>query len=128
MKSKIPADLLKLKRQFDQWRKTRVGRSRIPQHLRLAAIAMLDQCSASMISRVCGIHFHTLQRAASAKKPAASSPPFFPLSQALFPDPRPAKPECRVILERPDGARLTIELPGLEADSLSALCADFLRP
>lgn len=128
MKSKIPADLLKLKRQFDQWRKTRVGRSRIPHHLRAAAVAMLDQCSPSMISRVCGIHFHSLQRAASAKKPTASPPSFFPLPQALFPDPRPARAECRLILERPDGARLTIELPGLEADSLSALCSDFLRP
>lgn len=132
MKSKIPSDLLKLKRQFDRWRKTRIGRSRIPDHLRVAAIGMLDRCSASTISRVCGIHFHTLQKAAAPKtvpaNPAISSPPFFALPQALFPDPRPARAECRLVLERPDGAKLTIDLPVLDADSISSLCSDFLRP
>jgi hypothetical protein len=34
---------------------------------------------------------------------------------------------CRLQIERPDGARLTLTLPSLDLASISRLCADFLR-
>jgi hypothetical protein len=34
---------------------------------------------------------------------------------------------CRLQLERPDGARISLTLPSLDAAALHALCADFLR-
>jgi len=34
---------------------------------------------------------------------------------------------CRLQLERPDGSRLTLTLPGLDTSIINSLCADFLR-
>jgi hypothetical protein len=43
MKSAIPSDLLKLKKRFEAWRKTRDKRSKTPDRLLKAAAALLDR-------------------------------------------------------------------------------------
>jgi hypothetical protein len=35
--------------------------------------------------------------------------------------------DCRLLLERPDGARLTLTLPALDLASINQLIVDFLR-
>jgi hypothetical protein len=136
MKSAIPSDLLKLKKRFEAWRKTRAKRSKTPDHLLKAAAALLDNYSASMVCRVCGINLRTLQRRSSSKastrRSAPPDPDFFPLA-LTFPQPdvssspRQAQTDCRLLLERPDGARLSIFLPSLTEASISTLCFSFLR-
>lgn len=136
MKAAVPSDLLKLKAQFEAWRKTRLKQGPIPDHLRQAAIALLNCCSASMICRVLKLHPRTLQspvaEQARPKAPAKSAPAFFPLPTALaqvdlFSASDLPRSDCRLLLERPDGSRLTILLPALDPASLSTLCADFLH-
>ena len=136
MNSALPSDLLKLKAQFEHWRKTRSTRSRIPAHLRQAAIEMLYRHSASAICRACRLHPRTLKPPADSKPRArkfttATTQVFFPLpaAQASPPVswPHPNQADCRLVLERPDGARLTLALPQLDAASLKALCSNFLR-
>jgi hypothetical protein len=136
MKSAIPSDLLKLKKRFEAWRKTRAKRSKTPDHLLQAAVALLDNYSASMVCRVCGINLRTLRRRSSSNsspRPSATpAPDFFPLSLTLpqpevSSSPRQAQADCRLLLERPDGARLSIFLPGLTEASISTLCSNFLR-
>ena len=135
MKASISPALLKLKAQFVTWRKTRAGvRGRIPEPLRQAALALLDHHPASLICRVCQIHPRTLQDRRAPGKQACPMPDFFPLPppsssppQALLPPDSPAHTTYRVVIERPDGARLTISLPSLDPTSLSTFCADFLR-
>ncbi len=62
MKTSISPALLKLKARFETWRSTRASiRTRTPEHLRQAALALLDQHPASLICRVCRIHPRTLQ-------------------------------------------------------------------
>ena len=51
MKSAIPSDLLKLKKRFEAWRKTRAKRSKTPDHLLKAAVALLYHYSAPMPSK-----------------------------------------------------------------------------
>ena len=136
MKSAIPSDLLKLKKRFEAWRKTRAKRSKTPDHLLKAAAALLDHYSASMVCRVCGINLRALQRQSSSNSSPRSSaihaPDFFPLSLTLpqldiSSSPRQAQTDCQLLLERPDGARLSIFLPSLTEASISTLCSDFLR-
>ena len=136
MKSAIPSDLLKLQKRFESWRKTRAKRSKTPDRLLKAAAALLDHYSASMVCRVCGINLRTLRRRSSSKastrRSATPASNFFPLSLTLpQPDvsssPRQARNDCRVLLERPDGARLSIFLPSLTEASIYALCSSFLR-
>src|SRR5215510_15990586 len=87
MKSAILSDLLKLKKRFEAWRKTRAKRSKTPDRLLKAAAALLDQYSASMVCRVCGINLRTLRRRSSSKastrRSATPAPDFFPLSLTL---------------------------------------------
>lgn len=136
MKSAIPSDLLNLKARFEAWRKTRAKRSKTPDHLLKAAAALLDNYSASMVCRICGINLRTLRRHSSSnsspRRSATPAPDFFPLSLTLpQPEvsfsPRQAQTDCRVLLERPDGARLSIFLPSLTEASISTLCSNFLR-
>ena len=136
MNSAIPSDLHNLKKRFEAWRKTRAKRSKTPDHLLKAAAALLDHYSASMVCRVCGINLRTLRRRSSSKastrRSALPDPDFFPLSLTLpQPDvsssPRQAQTDCRLLLERPDGARLSIFLPSLTEASIYALCSSFLR-
>jgi len=114
MKSAIPPDLLKLKKRFEAWRKSRAKRSKTPDHLLKAAAALLDNYSASMVCRVCGINLRTLrQRSCSNASPHRSpvpAPEFFPLSLTLSQpevssSPPQVQTDCRLLLERPDGAR-----------------------
>lgn len=136
MKAALPSELLKLKAQFEAWRKNRAKQGPIPDHLRQAAIALLDRCSASMICRVLRLHPRTLQTPVASKArrqaPANTSPDFFPLPTPLpqvdlYSPIGAARSDCRLLLERPDGSRLTILLPALDSASLSTLCADFLH-
>src|SRR5215475_11268112 len=87
MKSAIPSDLLKLKKRFEDWRKTRAKRSKTPDHLLKAAVALLDHYSASMVCRVCGINLRTFRRQSSShsspRRSAIRAPDFFPLSLTL---------------------------------------------
>jgi hypothetical protein len=134
MKTSISPALLKLKARFETWRRTRASiRTRTPEHLRQAALALLDQHPASLICRVCRIHPRTLQAPRVPQKRTKSMPAFFPLP-LLSPAPQgpiPSHSETetlyRVVIERPDGAKLTICLPSFDPAALSAFCADFLR-
>lgn len=136
MNTAIPSDLLKLKAQFEPWRKTRSTRSRSPAHLRQAAIDLLDRYSASAICRACRLQPHTLQPPALSKSrarpaPTTRVPAFFPLPppEAISPAslPQLAQAACRLVLERPDGTRLTRAVPQLDATARATLCSNFLR-
>jgi hypothetical protein len=135
MKSAIPSDLLKLKKRFEAWRKTRAKRSKTPDRLLKAAAALLDHYSASMVCRVCGINLRTLRRRSSSKASTRRPPPdpdFFPISITIaqpevYSSFQPSQTNCRLLLERPDGAKLSIFLQSLTEASISTLCSSFLR-
>lgn len=126
MRTSLPADLLELKAQFDYWRQTRTSRRvPIPEPLRQAAQALLARHTASHICRVCHLHPRILREKVMTTtnrsvKAADTAPTFYPLPSLPTAD-------CRLLLERTDGARLSLVLPGLDAASPSALCASFLR-
>lgn len=129
----MPADLLDLKTQFEAWRQTRKARDPIPQELRQAAIKLLDHYAASTICHACRLHPRTLQtsfkpksaRAVAEAKPPEKERAFF---QLPVPSPLPqSATECRVVIERSDGSRLTLSLHSPDAATLTTLCSDFLR-
>ena len=141
MDNSLPADLAKLQQQFEHWRNTRATRSPIPKDLLQAARALLKRYSTSMVCRACRLHPNSLRKPAAlntrsttprqaASKSAALAPPAFyslPTAASLPEPPLPPNSDCRLVLERPDGARLTLSLHRLDAASLSNLCSDFLR-
>lgn len=143
MYDSLPDDLLKLQARFEHWRNTRKTRSPIPEDLLQAARALLNRYSVSMICRVCRLHTASLRTRTKpdstsvkpdrpAHKAASTSrtafyclPPAVPLPES--PVPTPATENCRLVLERTDGTRMTLVLPQLDGAALSNLCSNFLR-
>lgn len=138
MDNTLPADLAKLQQQFEHWRSTRTTRSPIPQYLLQAARTLLDRYSTSMVCRACRLHPSSLRKPATVnsrtartdKGVAIASPAFYSLPPAAsLPEQlvQATDSACRLMLERPDGARLTLTVPQLDVASLSTLCSNFLR-
>jgi hypothetical protein len=48
-------------------------------------------------------------------------------SPLLYQIAQPLTAGCRLLVERPDGARLALTLPSLDLASITQLCADILR-
>ncbi len=145
MTDQIPSDLLKLKIRLDAWRKKRKYlRQPIPDELRRAVLELCSRYPHSLIRRVLKLQpsrlkspdksRQTRSAATAARSRARKQPPaaFFelPISAAepkAPPAPTERSADSRLVIERVDGARLTIFLPSLDQASVSTLCADFLR-
>jgi hypothetical protein len=133
----IPAELLELKASFDQWRETRQhNREPIPDELRNAALEMGRRHPRALVRRVLKIDPGRLQEQAanSALKPNRkhARTAFYKLPTATTALPGSSAQSqstspYRLQIERPDGTRLTITIPAVDADRLHRLCADFLR-
>ena len=132
MTTPLPTDLFNLKCQFESWRKTRTKRTRTPDHLLKAAVDLLDQYPVSTICCVCRINPRTLRgrnipSKNTSKIGALPDTDFFPLSLAIPQAETQPTNDCRLLLERPDGARLSIFLPTLNGATISTLCSEFLH-
>ena len=134
----IPKELLELKSHFDQWRANRKYRGEpMPDALRRAALEMADRYPSSLLLQILNVQVWHLRRVASKRSDGAMAPKmthkaFFklpPCSQSTTADSPPASTstDCRLLLERPDGSRLTLTVPSLDVSAFNALCADFLR-
>jgi hypothetical protein len=119
---------------FEQWRATRQGRSKIPDELWQAAVALYGRYSASQLCRElrlsAGALRSRLQEAARAKP--SSRPAFVPLPSPPFSGPAPAvlvapAEEIRLVWERADGTRLHLCLPASQAAQVASLCTAFWR-
>jgi len=138
MNSPLPADLLDLKARFDHWRSIRPYiRQPIPDELRQAAQEMSQRYSPALVGRVLKLDPHRLKKPVtkparqktSLKKPQTA---FFKLpTEIILSKPEnavtPTATGCRLLLERPDGARLTLTLPSLDLTEINRLCCDFWR-
>jgi len=122
--STIPAELLELKARFDQWRETRqYKREPIPTELRKAALEMIRRHPRALIHLALKLDPWRLQGRMvkqSTCKPhrKLKQSAFFKLpTPATLPEPAvTSQNPCpyRLHLERPDGARLTINIPAAD--------------
>jgi len=136
MDSTVPADLLKLKTQLEAWRATRrYARQPIPDEFRQAAAEMAGRYSPSLVRRILKLALWRLKTPETKRPDRVHRKPqtaFFTLPPDIaFPEPRPHATSlaagCRLLVERPDGARLVLTLPSLDLASITQLCADFMR-
>jgi hypothetical protein len=144
MKENSSPDLHFVRTEFEAWRARRIGRTRIPESLWTAALALLDRYPLTLICRELRLSPTQLRkrRAADNQKLQQRQQPqqaFLELSSRALPTPKrsarsgasdSAHPltdgACRVMLERADGSRLSLTLP-LEWMRIEALCTSFLR-
>ncbi len=126
------SDLARVRSLFESWRARRSSpRQRIPQDLWDAALSLLDHLPLRLVARELGLSAFPLRSqrdALSPQHPSPDSPPHFvPLPPLTFlSDHRQEPTPSRLVLERSDGARLTLTLPAEQSDRLDALCRAFL--
>jgi hypothetical protein len=137
----IPAELLELKAHFDRWRATRKYKHEpFPDELRSAVLEMNQRYSSALLERVLKIQMWSLRKRGAAKAPAkaavrtnspkSSQAAFFqlPTTNSFSLDSSPlGSTHCRLALERPDGSRLCLTFPAVDAATIKSLCAEFLR-
>ena len=134
----IPAELLELQTRLGAWRAERKYlRQPLPDELKEAVLELSRRYPPSLLRRVLKIDPWRLNQELAVKRSsratARKSTPaaFFKLPDMAASPVNPSSPQtindCRLQLERPDGARLTFTLPALDISAINLLCSDFLR-
>jgi len=127
-------DLTRTRTLFEQWRAARQGRSKIPDELWQAAVALHGRYSASQLCHElrlsAGALRSRLQEGASVK--SSSRPAFVPVRTEPGDWPATTVPlvsvaEVRLVWERADGARLHLSVPASQWTQVEALCTAFFR-
>jgi hypothetical protein len=124
----IPPDIAAVRARLDRWRQKRPRRARIPDALWQAATALARQHGAGKVARVLRLDYYALRRRVTAaggsgRSYQATRPAFVELLPTTMAAPAC---ECVVECERPDGARMRIQLRGAaSAPDLAALSERF---
>jgi hypothetical protein len=131
--------LARVRSEFDRWRAGRSGGGRIPDRLWRLAISLLDSFSTAVVCKELRLSAGDLRKRREAFGPASTLPPAAPAFVELravdlvphSPHRSPSADESsaavRAVLERADGARLTLELPSAAASAFEALVTAFIR-
>jgi len=128
------AELARVRSLFEQFRARRtVPNQRIPHDLWLAAVALLDRFPLQVVAKQLLVSDSRLRHQRDTLAPAAASAEPGPTQFLRLPIPQLAAAPApqhdavaRLILERPDGSRLSLSLPTADADRFDALCRAFL--
>ena len=151
----IPSlNLERVKVELDTWRSQQKGAKRIPEHLWDKALKLLKTHSPSQLNRELGLDYsrlkkHYLSSISTSGKSSKPKPMFLEvkakhISSTAKVSTSPsisqmqgddlsnsiilsqANQSCRILIERNDGSRLTIDL-AIDWPKIEAICRDFLR-
>jgi hypothetical protein len=128
-------DLARTRVLFEQWRASRQGRSKIPDELWQAVVALHGRYSASQLCHELHLSAGALRaRLREVEKANPLSPPaFVPLPPIDFRASAPGEPittgeaRIRLVWERTDGSRLRLSIPASQWTQAEALCTAFFR-
>ena len=121
-----PAWLERLRRRFDGWRQTRGGRSRIPERLWASAVKAAGQYGLNPTARALGLDYYSLKKRvqATASRGRPDRQPVVKFVE-LGPPSSASTSECLLELEHPRGAKMRVQLKGMQAPDLTALSRSF---
>ena len=122
----VPAQLGRIRRRFDCWRRTREGRSRIPAGLWTAAVKAAGRYGVYRTARALDLDYYSLKKRSEATA-------LHSLSEVggkadfieLIPSTSAGSAECLLELEDPHGAKMRIHLKGGQVPDLAALSRSF---
>jgi hypothetical protein len=122
----LPVGLESARRRFEQWRRTRWGRSRIPERLWAAAVKAVGQYGLYPTARALGLDYYSLKKRAEDAgvhpAPEAGGKADF---IELIPATSVGSAECLLELEDPRGAKMRVHLKGGQVPDLAALSRSF---
>jgi hypothetical protein len=126
----IPEDLEHLRRRFEEFRNTRVGRSPLPEALWAAAAELAKRYGVNPTARALRLEYAGLQRHMQAqdqpkpkRKHAVAPPPNF--LEFVAPGAKPVT-NCVVEVESTQGAKLRLELKAVATTELVSLIRAFV--
>ena len=118
----LPAGLEAARRHFERWRATRKAPSPIPERLWAVAVKSARRFGVHHTSRALRLDYAVLKRHVAADSATSPSQNMVPPSFVeLVPTGGVSRAECVVELEDPSGARIRIEVKGVEPPDLVAL-------
>jgi hypothetical protein len=124
----VPAEIETVRRGFEQWRKGRKIASPIPERLWEQAVRLARRYGVSRISKLLHVGYYSLkQRVERHAAPAAGGCDHPPTVTFVELD-APAAPQelaCLVEWEDTSGAKMRVQLQGLNASDLTALSRSF---
>jgi hypothetical protein len=134
-KRDLPDRLEGLRRRFEQWRRTRKVRTRIPEPLWAAAVKLAEQYGVHRTAKALRVDYYALkerveqnaisagaqQAAAATASKVAAEAEFLELPTAAW----PGSGECTLELEDAVGGKLRVHLKGFAAPDLAALSRSF---
>jgi hypothetical protein len=124
----LPADLESGRREFEQWRRGRKLHTPIPEWLWARAVKLAGKYGVSRTARILRVGYYSLQerveraRACSpAPSPTGCKPAFLELAVSSA----AGTGECLVEWEDPTGAKMRIQLKGVQVPDVVALSRSF---
>jgi len=125
---KLPAELESGRQQFEQWRRGRKLHTPIPEWLWARAVKLGGKYGVSRTARILRVGYYSLQErvqrataCSPASCPTGSEPAFLELAVPSA----PGTAECLVEWEDPNGAKMRIQLKGVQVPDLVALSRSF---
>jgi len=132
MNRKLVPDLPQVRAQFEDWRRMRQGKERMPVTLKSAVAALLDQYPPRVVRRELNLSSQQLAKLKHQFQPPPPPPAFVALTaqelnlrhrQPVEPEHPAEKPECLAVIERRDGCKLSLRVP---AASLEMVISSFV--
>lgn len=103
----------RVRQRFERWRRTRKKRSRIPEPLWNAAVAVAESYGVNPTARSLGLDYYELKKRLNSG-PGVTTTPKEPIGSFVEVVPSPAlHPECVVELESAGGTKMRIHLKGV---------------
>jgi hypothetical protein len=118
----LPDKLAQGLRLFEQWRRQREGRGRLPDHLWSLAVELAREFGVSRTAKTLGLAHNTLKQKSLGKERTPSNRiPSIPFLE-LRPDNDRDQIECAIECERSSGQKIRIHLKGPHWPDLLPLC------
>ena len=123
----LPQGLEKTRQRFEQWRRTRKTRSRIPDRLWVAAAKMAGRHGINRTARVLRVNYYALKKRVEKEVSSPSTvngdakPAFVELARPVI----SGTCECVLELEDVAGGKMRVQLKSVEVPDLAALTRSF---
>jgi len=124
----LPAELESGRREFEQWRRGRKLHTPIPEWLWARTVKLAGKYGVSRTARILRVGYYSLQERverATACSPASSPRGSEPAFLELAVPSAAGTAECLVEWEDPTGAKMRIQLKGVQVPDLVALSRSF---
>ena len=130
LKATLPPEVDAVRQRIDEWRRTRERRTRMPEDLWQAAVALVEEHGMWRVSQALRVRYEGLKSRATPPEPGpeqedASS--FVDLTSVLGSS-RSERVATTVELSRPDGARLSLRFDSGDGVDLQSFVCAFCQP